>query len=226
MIDKPPGLEILRVLASDAKKLTDARERCLTIHRTADIDSAGDEVEVAVRKVIGARIPINYHVGHGHIVDGSLTTSPQIDIVVSDSSAPVLFATDNGSEYFPFESVHAIGEVKSTYSRSRGQIENFIETIRMIKNVLKREHTSANYVGNGLSLGTGFSTSEKRPYRNPLFSFMLFVASEDFDPSNVGSLLKSTHIAELPNVICVLDRGILVNAQTQIYATVCTSWVL
>src|SRR5437016_14284875 len=110
-MDKLPRLEMLRVLASDAKRLTDARERCFTIHHTADIDSAGDEVEITSRRIIEARIPTTYHVGHGHIVDGTLTTSPQIDIVISDCGAPVLFTTENGSEYFPFESVHAIGEV-------------------------------------------------------------------------------------------------------------------
>ena len=211
-----PKIEILRVLTSDAKRLSDARERCLTIHHTADIRSAGDEVEMAARRVIRGKLPATYHVGHGHIVDATLATSPQIDVVISDSSAPVLFSTENGSEYFPCESVHAIGEVKSTYeSKQANAVEDFVKTIRAVKRTLKRTPTPSNYIGNGVSLGTGLSVSEPRPYRNPIFSFMLFVNGEKFDPMQIADLFKTTDIVELPNVICFLDRGVVVNAQVQ-----------
>jgi hypothetical protein len=213
MADNVPQMEILRVLMSDAKRLFDARERCSTIHHTDDVRAAGDEVECAVQKVIRGKVPATYHVGHGHIVDATLATSPQIDVIISDSSAPVLFTTENGSEYFPYESVHAIGEVKSTYKK--GHIDEFVETIRNIKSTLTRPPTPPNYIGNGVTLGTNMSSSEPRPYRNPIFSFMLFVSGESFDLLNSGDVFKTTEVALLPNVICLLDRGIVVNAQTK-----------
>jgi hypothetical protein len=213
MDDNVPKMELLRVLMSDARRLVDARERCLTIHHTADIRSAGDEVEVTTRKLIRGKVPSSYHVGHGHIVDASLASSPQIDVVVSDNTAPVLFTTENGSEYFPYESVHAIGEVKSTYESGKKYVEGFVKTIRQVKGTLKRAQTPQNYIGNGVSLGGGMSSSEPRPYRNPIFSFMLFVNGENFDPTQIADLYKTTDVAELPNVICILDRGVVVNAQ-------------
>jgi hypothetical protein len=211
MADNVPQMEITRVLMSDAKRLSDARERCLTIHHTADVRTAGDEVEVAVRKVIRGKVPASYHVGHGHIVDATLATSPQIDVIITDSTAPVLFTTENGSEYFPFESVHAIGEVKSTYTK--GHVEEFVEKIRNVKRILARTPTPTNYIGNGVTLGSNMSSSETRPYRNPIFSFMLFVNGENFDLLSSGDVFKATDVALLPNVICLLDRGVVVNAQ-------------
>lgn len=211
MADNVPQMEITRVLMSDAKRLFDARERCATIHHTKDTDAAGDEVEVAVRNVIRQKVPASYHVGHGHIVDATLAVSPQFDVIISDSSAPVLFTTENGSEYFPYESVHAIGEVKSTYQK--GHMAKFVEATRKVKQVLKREPAPPNYIGNGVFLGQNISGTEPRPYRNPIFSFMLFVNGEEYDSPKEQELFRTTDIALLPNVTCLLDRGIIVNAR-------------
>jgi hypothetical protein len=173
----------------------------------------GDEVEVAVRNVIREKVPASYHVGHGHIVDATLAVSPQIDVIVTDTSAPVLFTAENGSEYFPYESVHAIGEVKSTYDK--GHIEEFVAKIRKVKQVLKREPAPPNYIGNGVFLGQNISGTEPRPYRNPIFSFMLFVNGEKYDSLKEQELFRTTDVALLPNVTCLLDRGIIVNARIE-----------
>src|SRR5262249_12463376 len=47
-----------------------------------------ETVNDAARRVIRNKIPTSYHVGHGHIVDTNLTTSPQIDALITDSSSP------------------------------------------------------------------------------------------------------------------------------------------
>lgn len=159
-------------------------------------------------------MPTLYYTGHGHIVDSSLSTSPQFDVIVADNTAsPILFRSGNGTEYFPYESIYAFGEIKSTYYSSKSYVSKFVDSIRSVRQELHRELTPPSYLGNGVSLGSGLSTGEKRPFKNPLFSFMLFVNSGDFAPSQLNELYKNTTVAELPNVICLLDKGIVVNVQ-------------
>ena len=130
-------LEFEKVLRADAAEIIAAREKAQIIHRGRDIDAAGDEVEVATRRVIRRKLPNSYYVGHGHIVDSELNQSPQLDVVIADNSAaPILFATENGTEYFPYEAVYAIGEIKSSYSRSRNYVETFADTVSRVKSRL------------------------------------------------------------------------------------------
>src|SRR4051794_7068998 len=114
-----PTFELERAFLSSAADILAARERAQIIHHTKDIDEAGEEVERAVRRAFRDKLPSQYHVGNGHIVDANLNTSPQIDILVVDShGTPVLMRSESGAEYVPYESVYALGEVKSTYKRS------------------------------------------------------------------------------------------------------------
>jgi hypothetical protein len=72
---------IERILQSDADEIIAARGKATAIHRTRNIGAAGSEVEQAVRKVLTRKLSQMYDVGHGHIVDSSLATSPQLDVV-------------------------------------------------------------------------------------------------------------------------------------------------
>ncbi len=58
-----PKFELEQVFRSDA----------------ADILAAGDEVEMAFRRVLRRKLPRSYYVRHGHIVDQELHQSPQLD---------------------------------------------------------------------------------------------------------------------------------------------------
>jgi hypothetical protein len=212
--DEKTALKLGNVLLSDAAEIFAARAKASVIHNTKDIRASGDEVERAVRKVLKRKLPTAYYVGHGHVVDSELTTSPQLDIVIADNlNAPVLFATENGTEYFPYESVYAIGEIKTCYYKKKREIHAFSKTLTSLKTKLKREKTEREYIGSGLSLGKGFTPSWTDEYRNPLFSFMLFVDSGDFDDSHVKDLFRSTKASELPNVVCFLNKGVIVNAR-------------
>jgi hypothetical protein len=214
MANKLHKLELMRVFNSDANEMIQARERAITVHRTSDIDAAGDEVEEAVRRVLRRKLPTTYYTGQGHIVDAALSVSPQLDIIIANNSAaPILFRSENGTEYFPFESVYAFGEIKSTYYNSKGYIEHFVANIRAIRKELNRNPTPPTYIGGGIELSPPLTLSEKRPFRNPLFAFMLFVNGGDFHHSDLRELYGNTKIVELPNLICILDRGIVVNVQ-------------
>jgi hypothetical protein len=204
------------VFLHDAADLVAARQKGVLIHHTRDIDAAGDEVEIAARDVLKRRLARGYYVGHGHIVDSRLVTSPQLDVIVADNSnTPVLFRTENNTEYTPYESVYAVGEVKSCYYKSKKYIEGFSTVLRRIKTELQREKVSANYVGGGIELGTGLTTGIRVPYRNPMFSFLLFVDAGDFALGDVLEHYRKTPVDELPNVVCFLNRAVLFNGRVR-----------
>lgn len=213
-MEKPlPRFELEQVFQHDAAGIIAAREKAQIIHRTKDIDAAGEEIEQAVRRVLRMRLPSSYYLGHGHIVDTRLNTSSQLDVVVADNtSSPILFRAENGTEYFPYESVYAIGEVKSTYYKAKNYVHDFVQAITNIKSGLERPRASPNSLRGGLQLDGGLlTTGVASPYRNPLFAFMIFVNSNDFQLEHLVELYLSTPLPNLPNMICFLDRGILVN---------------
>lgn len=204
-------IEMGKFLQTDAEELQLARKKAIEAHHN-DIKAAGAEVELAVRKVLARRIPAAFRVSHGHVVDAGLRVSPQLDAVVSDAfHTPILAELEDGTQYVPYESVFAIGEIKSSYNFSKHYVEAFAETIERIRTGLVRQETTANYLGPGVVLGGGLSLAGVPSLRNPLLSFMIFVHSGDFDPSRVQALLSSKPRAALPNVICLLDKGVVVS---------------
>lgn len=209
-------LEIENVLRVDAAEIMAARTKALIIHHSKDIDAAGDEVEQSIRNVLRRKLGSNYYVGHGHLVDSELTTSPQMDVVISErTSSPILFTTANGTEYFPFEAVYAYGEVKSAYYKSKNYIAKFVETNQYIREKLVREQTPSNYLGMGINLGPELTTGIASPYRNPLFSFMFFVAANDFVWNDLKELFSQTANRFLPNVVCLLNKGLILNVSSE-----------
>lgn len=207
-------LELQKFLLSDAAEIVAARTKAILIHHTKDINAAGDEIEIAVRNVLERKLPNNYYIGQGHIVDENLTTSPQLDIILSDAEKITsLFKSQNKTEYFTYESVYGFGEIKSTYYKSSNYIQSFVETTEKIHLGLKREKTPKNHLAEGVTLGSGFSTNINSPYRNPMMSFMLFVDSGDFKIEDVRDLYVNTDVEYLPNVVCLLNKGCIVNAQ-------------
>jgi len=208
--------EIGKAFQCDADEIVKAREKAIIIHHTKDINAAGDEVELVVRNIVKRKLPTSFYTGHGHIVDSQLNVSEQIDIIIADNlGSQVLLKTANETEYFIFESVYAIGEIKSSYYKSKDYINKFVEVVSGLKykNKLIREKVLPNYIGNGLSLGAGLGMTRtpSRPYINPLFSFMLFVDSGDFEIADIQEIYRTRKPIELPNMICFLDKGLIVN---------------
>ena len=79
---------------------------------------------------------------------------------------------------------------------------------------MKRDPTPKTYIGNGVSIGGNGNFRTFRWYRNPIFSLpLLCVNGEKFDVTHIAELFRTTAAGDLPNVICLLDRGIVVNAQ-------------
>ncbi|HEV7472587.1 MAG TPA: DUF6602 domain-containing protein [Pyrinomonadaceae bacterium] len=203
-----PELEMERVLQSDAAEIFAAREKGRLIYGTHNISAAGDEVERAVRRVLWRKLPQTYHVGQGHIVDSTGVNSPQMDVIVADNSvSPVLFEAENGTQYFPYESVYSIGEIKTAYYKNKKPIESFTNTLKSIRSTLHREPVFSHEHS---KLHADKDVERTYGSLNPLFSFMLFVEGGEFAPHDISELYSKTPAAELPNVVCFLDRGVIV----------------
>jgi hypothetical protein len=181
---------LIGIYQAEVKELKAGREKAKLIHGSGDTRAAGNQVEQPVRKAVTSRLPLRCRVTHGHIIDVSENVSPQIDIVVADGlRSGHLFQAEDGTEFVPFESVYAIGEVKTTYYKSERYIQAFSTSIASVKTMARAS--------------TG---------RNHLFSFMLFVDSNDFQNEDIEALYAQAKVDELPNVVCFLDRGIVVQA--------------
>lgn len=211
-----PRLAVQQVLLVEAAEIAAAREKCLILHQTSDIDAAGDEVEICVRNLLRRRLGHNYYVGHGHIVDSQWKVSPQFDVIVADSSViPSIFRSENGTEYFPFESVYAIGEIKATYNKSKKPIESFVKQFAKVAE-LTRPDVPANYIrghSGGFYFGEGFVSADRKGRQPELFAFMLFAGGGDFEVKDVTDFYSKTPPEQLPNVVCLVDKGLIAYAQ-------------
>ncbi|CAN5155547.1 hypothetical protein BH10PLA2_BH10PLA2_28060 [soil metagenome] len=208
-------LELQSVFASDAVSLMHARLSAKAIHRTADIRAAGDEVETRVRTWLADKLGLSYHIGHGHILDSKLTVSPQLDVIIaSNERTPVLLRAENGTEYVPYETVFAFGEIKSTYDDSKRPIQEFTETIKAIRSQLVRSKTEKEYIGNNVRLNAPLTINGiKNPYKNPLFTFMIFVDMGDFSWEKLTSHYLSNSSVNLPNIVCMLNAGAIASTR-------------
>jgi hypothetical protein len=199
------------LLQGEADEILTSRERGRAFHGTGDIRVAGDEVEIAVRRFVERRLPAAYGVGHGHIVDRKKVTSGQIDIVVHDAMTAALVARGaDGTSYYPYESVLAIGEVKTSYRRSDDPIGAFSKDIVAIRD-MDRERPGPQSALLRLGFGAGVTLPTGWPYRNPMFSFLVCLESEEFDQSEFARVASSVRLPDRPTIVCLLDRGVLVN---------------
>jgi hypothetical protein len=208
--------ELELVFRSDATDILDARTKARMMHHGRDIRAAGDEVEIAFRRMLARKLPTLYYVGHGHIVDEQLHQSSQLDVIIANNTgAPILFRAENASEYFPYEGVYAFGEVKSSYDSSKQYIHAFSDTLKKIRTQLQREPFRAEFPQRPAYEAILYPFLKS--YGNPLFSFMFFADAGDFDIEQIRDLYQTRPESELPNLICFLNKGIVVNVANQIW---------
>lgn len=198
------------IYSHEASILLEAKKSVGIIHKTGDIDASGDELEIPFRQMLTKRLPMKYYVGHGHIVDSDLNVSPQFDVIIADSNATqILYDGENGTQFFPYESVYAVGEIKSSYYKSSKYVQRYISALKQVLENFYREPVSGSYIGNGIELGAGLSVAGTRETQNQLFSFMLFGSRNDCERSELNEQLAASNSIPNPNVICFLDGTII-----------------
>ena len=210
----PPKLDLLDIFKGDADTLLQARAKAKLVHKSGNIDASGDEVEMGLRALLAGKVARSVLRRSGPPDGPNHTVSPQIDLIIADRAAtPILFRTENNTDYVPYECVFAIGEAETSYARAKKPIQAFSEVLKAIRTNLQRDKTPTNYLGQGLSLGPGLSSGDQRPYKNPLYSFMFFGGGDTFNMADVAQLYREEAAENLPNAVCILNQGILLNAR-------------
>ena len=201
-------LDLAGNFKSDAEGLRKAREEAIRIHPT-DIRAAGNEVESAVRDYLKRLLPSRYYVTSGHLIDSGSIVSPQVDVIIADNlGLPSLYTTNDGTEYVPITSVHAIGEVKSTYFQSNRPFEKLHKDLQQISE-MDRPLVENTY-WKGLQPTTTITDTvrgSRNKYLNNLFAFLICVDAGDFNFERVKGFLTLADPALLPNATVLLDKG-------------------
>lgn len=195
---------------SEADHIKIAHNDVKLIHNTGDIPASGNQLEIAVRKFFELKLAEKYYISNGHIIDIHLKTSPQLDLIIADNfKTPVLYRTLDRTDYLTFESIYSYAEIKSSWDKK--YIQDFVKTRERIEKFLTREKVSPNFIdtgGKGIELD--IATTRNR-YKNPLFTFMFFASSDKFSFTHIKELYKKHDWKLLPNIICLFDKGIIVN---------------
>lgn len=136
--------------------------------------------EQACKDFLKFIIPSKYRIDDGFVINANDEISTQCDIVIYDSNNTPLFESGTRQRFFPMETVLAIGEVKSTLSKS--QFKSAINKLAKSK-AIRREKTIPTIISR--------KTKEKfdnytHPY-DQIFSFIICqklnfkVTNTDFD---------------------------------------------
>lgn len=205
--------DIAAMFKMDAEKIQQSRSTAKIIHNSWDIKASWNEIENIFREFLRKRMPKNYYVGNGHVIDTNKKVSPQFDILISDNTRiPTLFTTDDGTDYFPAEWTYVIGEVKSTYSHNEKPIEKFCESMRLIKDQMNRplrKNTAYNWEIQDDTLLEDMLESSNMKYLNPIYSFMFFLDSSNFDTKYFSEAMKKYDNIYMPNQIFFLDKWVI-----------------
>lgn len=202
----------------ESKLINLAHEISDLLVRIPDIKSSGNEIEIIVRNFFKKYLPIKYYISNGHIIDKHLSTSPQFDILIADNFfTPTLYKTMDETEFLTYESIYCVGEVKKSYSKDEyNTLEN---NISRIKNNLNREAVSSDYIeieGKGYSIENHHN---KFDIKNPLFFFYLSATSANIKSKDIKEMFASQKDwSSMPNVICLLDKGVFFNVNREQYA--------
>ena len=157
----------------------------------------GSSRENILREYIKQLLPQKFAVGNGIITDVNGTQSKQQDFFVYDAFNSPIFLHMESSCIIPVESVYATVEVKSTLTKET--LKQSIENIRSVKQleitVLKNSPfipAQFNFI-----LGTVFSYTSDSAIETVV--------------QNVDEICRDIPKEKQPSVICILDKGRIVN---------------
>jgi hypothetical protein len=194
----------------EAEGIDIAHNQVKLIHNTGDIPASGNQIEIAVRNFFRKKLPEKYYISNGHIIDTSLRASPQLDIIIADNfKTPILYKTFDETEYLTYESIYSYAEIKSSWSKKH--LTDFITTAERLDKFLERKQISPNFINTG---GKGIELdvpTTKNPFQNPLLTFMFIAQSDTFSFEHITEEYKNTEWNYLPNILCLFDKGIVVN---------------
>ena len=202
-------IDLANAFKIDAGELRQARARSKIAH-PSDLRAAGEEVERTVREYFRRALSQRYYVTSGHLIDADHRVSPQIDVIIADAfSLPSLYTVKDGTEYVPITSVYAIGEIKSTYYKSKKYFHEMSDSLAKIATMHRPliENTAFQNVIQDNTTFRDMMLGSNNRFLNRLFSFLFCVDSGDFAFEDVNSHLNSVDPSLVPNVTVLLDKG-------------------
>ena len=122
--------------------------------------------------------------------------------------------TKYGTEYIPIDSVYAVGEIKSTYYKSKNYIQGFSNVLEDVKGRLVHEeipNTAFNGQLNGGTLMRDTMLAKGNRILNKLFSFILFVDKGDFVFEEISPYYVNRSKDLLPNITVLLNSGVIIH---------------
>lgn len=207
-------LDIPAIFKSDADDIIKSRDDAARIHGT-NIRAAGNDVEIFIRDYLHRMLPPRYYVSQGHLIDISGNVSPQLDVIISDNfNIPSLLTTKDGTRYTPIDSVYSVGEIKSSYYKSKKPIEVFSETIKDIRENLHHPDI-LNTAFEGIKDDTLFrdiALGKANKVLNRILFFAIFVDGGDFEFEDISSFYVSQDVKHLPNIVVILNKGVILRA--------------
>lgn len=203
--------ELAQVYKTYAEQLQLAANVSNFLLDSANINSAGQQVEGSLRVLLKNLLPDRISVTQGHIVDKKANVSYQQDILITESFyTKSLIRSLDGTEFYPIEAIFASGEVKKTWSQKK--LHDALKSIKRNKDFLQKTKIPSDHIQTGSNFIKLSEKISSNPYRNPLFNFTFSI---DFD--NTYNERKVTEIYNeienkpyLPNISVILNRGIIV----------------
>ena len=200
-------MKFIDIIATYYNDIITGSNKLRMIHPT-DISASGYELEEPIRTALKRLLPEKFLVSQGHVINKDGLVSPQFDIIICDRLAtPTLFTTQNDTNYFPIETVIAIGEIKNTLLKK--DISKFQEDIKFVKEDMNRVLVK-NTIYDGINDDTLFEDFLMYPGRctkNPLFTFIIAVNNK-FKINN-NKLFPELENNSIPDTIHILKEYIL-----------------
>lgn len=187
--------EIFRGIS--AQMQTDFKSITSQIPHMGDRGSNREEV---IKDFLKKHLPGKYDIGSGQAISVDKQISRQLDCVIyAKSSCPLWY--NNHTQIFPSESVCAVTEIKSTIDKS--VLEVCIENIRSVRKLPKMSGNRP--LANGVIVG-----GENPSTFGCVFAFSSNTSLETLR-DNLNVMNKVVPPSERISLLCVLDKGILLN---------------
>ena len=164
-----------------------AKKNANKFHKASNINESGAEVESIIRTKLSLFLPERYMVKQGQIIDELGNVSNQYDIIIFDRiNTPKFFESNNGTVYYPIESVLAVGEIKKTLKQEH--TSQFAKNLIHLRDGMNRKLKPNTFFGKSV-LDADFRDvlmfGNNQKYKNPLYTF-IFAIDGDLEKTFVG----------------------------------------
>lgn len=164
--------------------------------------------EVAFANWLRNYLPRTLDVSAGEIIDSFGGRSRQADVVIYDAATTPRFLSRGGIDVVPIEPVYGVVEVKTYLNKA--EIENCFSNMEAVKALRKVAYQSSN--GEVITHTTSLYGEENLNW--PIQFYVFAYESDGLETllSHVNRLNSGRPLSQQIDAICVLDKGLLVNA--------------